>query len=194
MQATERGSSIGLLDYASDPVLAQIMPNRFILFLAILAGCIFGAIGLALVGLLRSGEGVNPTFGWSMLGLSAVVLVAGVRQLLWPVPLIEVTSRGVRLRIRSPMGRVGFLFVPWSHIRSIILTQTGSGHLEGGGRVPALGFQIIQDETIRLPNLRWNTCSVAIEAPKCDVAFSSNMIRGEVRDWVQRLEESRLRA
>lgn len=75
-----------------------------------------------------------------------------------------------------------------------MLTQTGSGHLQGGGRVDALGFQILEDEKIRLPKLKWNACSIAIEAPKCDVAFSGNAIQGEVRGWVQRLEALRQQA
>src|ERR1700680_3303157 len=38
--------------------------------------------------------------------------VIALGQLLWLVPLVEVTSRGIRLRIRAPIRRSGLLFVP----------------------------------------------------------------------------------
>ena len=123
-----------------------------------------------------------------MLAFAAGVLIATGRQLLWPMPLVEVTSGGVRLRILA--RRSGFLFVPWSNLQAAVVTQTVTGR---GGRQDALGFQIAQDETLRLPDLRWNSARPAPGAPTCDVAFAALAISGDVQEWVRRIEQCRLR-
>jgi len=174
-----------------DPLLERIMANRLTLLLGAVAAAVFGCVGLLLTGLVGAGGRSSPWVGWPMLAFGAAVLIATVRQLLWPVPVVEVTSRGVRLRIRTPMSRSGFLFVPWSHLRAVIVTQVATPH---GGRQDALGFQIAQDEAIRLPDLRWNAGQPAPEAPQCDVTFAAATISGDVRDWVRKIEQCRLRA
>ena len=179
------------MDDSRDPVLERVLANRFTLALGALAAVVFGWVGLLLTGLAGAGQSLKPWVGWPMLALSAVVLVATLRQLVLPVPLIEVTAAGVRLRIRASMSHSGFLFVPWSHVSGVILTQTATSR---GGREDALGFRITQDQTIRVPSLKWIAATAAPEAPQCDVVFAAGMIAGDVHDWVRKIEECRNRA
>jgi len=139
-------------------------------------------------------HGPNPLVGWPMLAFSALILLVTLRQLLWPVPLVEVTSRGIRLRIRAPIRRSGLLFVPWSNVRAVVLSKTAAAPLKGGGRENALGFQIIQDAVIRLPSMQWNSAHAAPEVPQCDIVFAASMVNGEGAEWVRKIEEQRLRA
>jgi hypothetical protein len=164
------------------------------LLLGCLAGLVFGFVGFLLTGIIHVNHLPNPAIGWAMLGLSAVVLAATVRQLLWPVPLVEITQRGVRLKVGGPMDRSGLFFVPWSHVHAVVLTQTVATHSTGGGREDALGFQIAEDARIRLPEVRWNSSHAAPEAPQCSVVFAASMIGGDVRQWVRKIEEYRPRA
>src|SRR6267378_2691227 len=119
-------------------ILERIMANRLTLLLGAVAAAVFGCVGLLLTGLVGAGGRSSPWVGWPMLAFGAAVLIATVRQLLWPVPVVEVTSRGVRLRIRTPMSRSGFLFVPWSHLRAVIVTQVATPH---GGRQYSIDFK-----------------------------------------------------
>ena len=183
-----------LLDDPTDSVLESVGANRFTLILGCLAAIVFGFIGVLLTGMVRVNRAPSPLMGWVVLTLSAVILVVTVRQLLWPVPLGEVTCRGVRLRVAAPMLRSGLLFVPWSRVRAVVFTQTVVTNLKGGGREDALGFQIDQDESFRLPEVKWNSSHAAPEAPKCDVVFAASMISGDVRECVRKIEEQRILA
>ena len=186
-------STIALDDHR-DSILDNVGANRFTLVIGCLGGIVFGFVGLLLTGIVGNSHAANPSIGWVVLSLSAVVLIATVRQLLWPIPLIEVTCRGVRLRIGAPMRGSGLFFVPWSSLRAVILTQTVVSNFGAGGRENALGFQIAQDELFRLPAVRWNSSHAAPEAPKCEVVFAVSMLDGDVRECVRKIEEQRIRA
>lgn len=162
------------------------------LILGCLAGIVFGFVGLLITGLIRNSHAANPAIGWVLLGVSAVVFIATLRQLLWPIPLVDVTCRGVRLRIGAPMHRSGLFFIPWSRLRAVLLTQTMIKNA-AGGRENALGFQIAQDQLFRLPKVRWNSSHAAPQAPKCEVVFAASMINGDVRECVRKIEERRIR-
>ncbi len=186
-------SAISLDDHR-DLILDCVAANPFTLFLGCLAGIVFGFVGVVLTGIVRNSHAANPSIGWVLLSLSAVVLIATVRQLLWPIPLVEVTCRGVRLRIGAPMSRSGLFFVPWARLRAVILTQTVATNFGGGGRENALGFRIAQDERFRLPAVRWNSSHAAPEAPRCEVVFAASMVNGDVHECVRKIEEQRIRA
>jgi hypothetical protein len=191
---TERvDTASGAVDDTEAPVLERISANPFTLVLACVAASIFGFLGLLLTGIARFIHNPNPRFGWPMLGFSLLILLAAVRQLLWPVPLLEATGRGVRLRIASPMSRSGLFFVPWTRVRGVVLTQTVATSSRGSGREDAIGFLIDQDGGSRLPVLRWNSGTVAPQAPPCDVALPASMIRGSAAQWMRKLEAHRLR-
>lgn len=182
------------LDDRQDPILACIKANQFALILGVIAAIVFGVVGLLLTGIVHTEHSPNPAVGWSMVVFSALILVATLRQLAWPVPIAEVTARGLRLRIAGPMSRRGLFFVPWSHVRAVLLTQTSTGSLRGGGRQDALGFQIVQDDLIRLPSVKWNSALAVPEAPACDVAFAASMVSGDIAEWVRRIEDCRVQA
>ena len=57
-----------------------------------------------------------------------------------------------------------------------------------------LGFQIIQDDMIRLPDMRWNSAHAAPEAPSGEVIFAASMVSGDVVEWVRKIDEHRLLA
>ena len=161
------------------------MASRSTLILGLITAIVFGIVGILLTGVFPFSGGLHPWLGWSVFAFSAVVLLATLRQLLWPIALIEATRRGIRLRIRAPMSRRGLLFVPWSHVQAVVLTQVATTR---GARESALGLRIMQDQLIRLPSLRWNSAHAAPEAPNCDVVFAASMMEGDVGQSVRRIE------
>ncbi len=184
-------ASTVILDDPKDSILDTVDVNRFTLVLGCVAGIVFGFIGLIFTGIAHLKGAPRPLIGWAMLTLSAFVIVVTVRQLFWPVPLIEVTRRGVRVRIGSPVRRSGLFFVPWARVRAVMFTQTVASR---GGREDALGIQIDQDDRFRLPEVRWNSSHAAPDAQECDVVFAASMISGDVRECVRKIEEQRIRA
>ena len=179
-----------VLDDPKDSILDTVDVNRFTLVLGCAAGTVFGFVGLVLTGIVRLKGAPTPLIGWAALTLSAFVIAVTVRQLLWPVPVVEVTRRGVRVRIGSPVRRSGLFFVPWARVRAVVFTQTVANR---GGREDALGFEIEQDDRFRLPEVRWNSSHAAPDARKCDVVFAASMISGDVRECVRKIEKQRLR-
>lgn len=172
------------LDDLQDPVMERVMASRSTLILGLIAAIVFGIVGMLLTGVLHATQRLHPWLGWSVLAFSALVLFATLRQLLWPVALIEVTMRGIRLRISAPINQRRLLFVPWSHVRAVVLTQVATTR---GAREAALGLQIMQDKVIHLPSLRWNSAHAAPDAPNCDIVFAASMIEGDIREWVKRI-------
>ena len=174
-------------DHPENPLLDRVMANQFTLILGFIASALFAIVGLFLVGIIHATQGRNPLVGVLVLAVSSIVIGATLRQLLWPVPLVEVIPQGVRLRIGAPMSRRGLYLVPWSHLRAVV-TQVATAR---GGREEALGFQIIQDETIRLPDIRWSSGHAALNAPKCEVVFAASNLNGDPADWARRIEAHR---
>ncbi len=176
------------LDDLQAPVVERVMANQFTLILGLIAALVMGIVGLLLTGIVPARRGPHPWLAWPLLALSVVVLLAALRQLLWPVALIEATTRGVRLKIRAPLSRRGLFFVPWSHVQAAVLTQVATSR---GAREAALGLQIMQDKEIRLPSMRWNSAHAAPDAPNCNVVFAASVIKGDVVEWVRKIEGCR---
>jgi hypothetical protein len=173
------------VDDPLDPVVERLRASRVTLILGLIAAIVFTTVGMLLTGIIPGSRSQNLWLGWPVLTFSALVLGATLRQLVWPVALIEVTKRGLRLRVRAPMSRGGLLFVPWSHVRSVVLTRVATTR---GARAPALGLEILQDQAIRLPGLKWNSAQAAPEAPQCDVVFAASMMEGDVAEAVKRID------
>ena len=87
-----RDPLIDTLDDNGDPVLNRVLANQFTLILGCLAGVVFGFVGLVLTGIVPTNQPPNPSIGWALLALAAIVLGATVWQLSCPVPLVEVTA------------------------------------------------------------------------------------------------------
>jgi hypothetical protein len=176
------------LDDVQASVVDRVMANRPMLIIALIASTFFVFISLLLTGIISTRRAVNPGWGWPLLVLSVLALFATIRQILWPVPLIEVTTHGVRLRILAPMTQHGLFFVPWSHVQAVVLTQVATSR---GARAPALGLRIVQDDVVHLPAVRWNSSHAAPDAPDCDVVFAESMLEGDAAKWARKIEAFR---
>lgn len=156
----------------------KVMPNQVSLLIGITAS---GVLAVMFAG----------TAGWWR---GIAVLLAGVflvcfYQLFWPRPIIRANREGLYLSI----GTFGSCFyVPWERVNGVVATQVWSpAGPDFSSPRDALGFVIRQDDSFRLPRVRWNAAGDDIGGVHSDINFEKSMIEGDVKTWVAQLEAFR---
>jgi hypothetical protein len=164
----------------------RIMPRRSVLWAGLAAGlpsaALFGWLALASVSRFP-GE-----LGWIASGLCALIAIRSGLRLLIQLPLIEVSELGIAVWLHGPYRRP--FFAPWSRVRAVALTQVRSPDAApGAATLDALGIELNQDDRYPLLQRSANDEVPIDGALRADLAWSSRSISGDVRHWVELLQQ-----
>jgi hypothetical protein len=171
------------------PRSVRIPPNRSMLGLGLVAGLIGLAILAARGSLASSPRGLADTVAsWAAFALFALLGVGCAFRLAAGLPIIEASELGIAIWLHGPYHRP--FFAPWSRVRAIVLTQVARSRRAGGaGQCDALGIQLVLDEQFHIPDFRDDAHAPVRDAPRADLAWSSRAIGGDVREWVELLQQ-----
>ena len=150
-----------------------VMPNQWSLTVGLIASAI---LMLGFLGVSR----------W-IAAFLLVIFLTCLFQIFRPAPIVRATREGLYLSV----GTFGRTFcVPWERVDAVVLTKVVPVGPEARPK-DALGFVIRQDDEFKLPAFQWNSSGRDQGPPHSDVTFSRDMIDGDVKAWVRKLEAFR---
>jgi hypothetical protein len=173
------------------PRSVRIMPGRSALW----AGMVVSLASAAVLGwLARTAPGPLPiALCWGAFGLSALAAAGCGLRLLIQLPIIEASELGIAVWLHGPYHRP--FFVPWSHVRAVLLTQVRRADAPAGAAPrDALGIELNHDDRFRAFPPPANDEVPVDGTAHADLAWSSRSISGDLRHWVELLQAIRSEA
>ena len=111
-------------------------------------------------------------------------------RLLIQLPIIEASELGIAVWLHGPYHRP--VFVPWSHVRAVLLTQVRRADAPAGAAPrDALGIELNHPDRFRALPRPANDEVPVDSAAHADLAWSSRSISGDLRRWVELLQAIR---
>jgi hypothetical protein len=173
------------------PRAVRIMPSRSGLWAGLAAGlaaaAVFGWLAPAAPGQ------VPIALCWIAFGLSALTAIGCGLRLLMQLPIIEASELGIAVWLHGPYRRP--FFAPWSRVRAVSLTQVRSADAAPGAAArDALGIELDHNGESRPLQHRPHDELPVDGAARADLAWSSRSISGDLRRWVELLQQMKSEA
>jgi len=168
------------------PRAVRIMPSRSALWAGLAAGLasavVFGWLARAPLGQLPI------ALCWIAFGLSALTATGCAWRRLMQLPIIEASELGIAVWPHGPYRRP--FFAPWSRVRAVSLTQVRSAAAAPSAAArDALGIELDHDGESR-PLPRSANDELPVDgAARADLVWSSRSISGDLRRWVELLQQ-----